>query len=75
MRPLSALIRTANAISGQITSFTLVMTELWTLSEVITGKSGCELSQQQKRLGVVVGSGEGWERTEEMAIELGGIQF
>lgn len=49
MGPLSALIRSANAISGQITSFRLVMTEPWTLSEVITGKSGCERGQQKKR--------------------------
>lgn len=63
MGPLSALIRSANAISGQITSFRLVMTDPWTLSEVITGKSGCEWGQKE-RWGVIedkIVSGEGDE--------------
>lgn len=66
MGPLSALIRSANAISGQITSFRLVMTDPWTLSEVITGKSGCEWGQKE-RWGaiedkIVLGEGDeiGW---------------
>lgn len=67
MRPLSALIRTANAISGQITSFRLVMTELWTLTEVITGKSGCGKKKKRKKRKEkkrVRGSrvGRGWKR-------------
>lgn len=70
MGPLSALIRTANAISGQITSFRLVMTEPWTLSEVITGKSGCErghkkkggvMGDWQRRGGSGEGDGIGWQ--------------
>lgn len=66
MRPLSALIRTANAISGQITSFRLVMTELWTLTEVITGKSGCGKKKKKEKKREKKGKGQqGWEGMEE----------
>lgn len=64
MGPLSALIRIANAISGQITSFRLVMTEPWTLSEVITGKSGCERGQKGGGGGAGVERGQKRERRE-----------
>lgn len=71
MGPLSALIRGANAISGQITSFGLVMTEPRTLSEVITGKSGRERGQK-KREGRVK---RGQESEKEEAMALGSGQF
>lgn len=72
MGPLSALILTANAISGQITSFRLVMTEPWTLSEVITRKSGCEWGQKKKKeTREWRGGGRGQKRERREGDEIG----